>query len=271
VTHPVLAGLRSEDPEERRAACRAAAGDPSAVLLVGALCEALGDPSPTVARAASDALVALGQRDAEVKTALGDLLHGAAPESRLRAALTWGRIEPPPIRLLPALVDALDHPDGDVRWEAARQLVAMGRLERDVLPVLLQLAAAADRPAARRMAVHALRQLAPEARETAHALLAASRAADAVLRRASLAAMSALLDPPAEVVVRLVEALLDTADPAGRRIATAALAQLGARAPETLSEDALEALRRAAADPSDADLRRGGARALERIAAARTR
>src|SRR4030095_7747413 len=69
VTHPIAAQLASPDPEARRAACVAAPDDPSAVLLAGALAAVLGDPVKAVARAASDALVAIGRRSGGVKDA----------------------------------------------------------------------------------------------------------------------------------------------------------------------------------------------------------
>lgn len=62
MTHPVAQGLASADPAARRAACAAAAEDPAGVLLAGALGAALGDPDKGVARAASDALVAIARR-----------------------------------------------------------------------------------------------------------------------------------------------------------------------------------------------------------------
>ena len=62
MSHPVLERLRDADPEQRRRACEAAPDDPSAVLLVDALAECLGDSAKQVARAASRALTRLGRQ-----------------------------------------------------------------------------------------------------------------------------------------------------------------------------------------------------------------
>jgi len=225
VSLPILERLKSPRPGERAAACRDAAADPMAILLVDALCEALGDPQPDVARAAGEALVRLGRRDDAVLPALDRALRGDDGRRRLGAALAWARLEPPPLKLLPVLVEGLEHARGDLRWSAAQTLVDMGRSHGEVLRLLLALAEGGERPAARRMAVHALRELAPDEPAVARALVAASRDGDAGLRRAALTAMGRLLAPPAEVLARLDEALGE-GDPPARRAAQAALSRL---------------------------------------------
>src|SRR5262245_4963500 len=100
--HPLLERLASADPGERRAACLAAADDPSGVLLADGLAGMLGDPVKAVVRAASDALVAIARRAGGVDEALRRALHGDEPLLRWGAALTTARLEPPGPRLLPA-------------------------------------------------------------------------------------------------------------------------------------------------------------------------
>jgi len=267
VSHAIIERLGSDDAEERRAACRAAADDPSAVLLVDALCDALGDPVRGVAGAAADALAEIGRGDTGVRRALDRVLRSGDPRCRWGAALTYARIEPPAIKLLPALIDAIGAPDRHVRWAAAKLIVDMGRIHSEVLPVLLERSTGDPRGDARRMAVHALRELAPDLPETADALLAATRDADVELRRASLAALASLLDPPAEALERLTEVLGDTRDGASQRIAATALGELGARMGSRFPSASLEALRSAARSPDDPDLRSGAERALERAGA----
>jgi HEAT repeat protein len=266
VSHPVLARLRSDDPSERRAACAAAVRDPSAVLLVDALADALGDPEPAVMRAASDALVELERDAPSVRSALAKALRSDDATRRWGAASTWARIEPPPLRLLPALVETLGLPARHARWAAARLLVHMGRLHGEVLPVLLAIAREDDRPQARRMAVYALRELAPDAPETARVLLEAARAPDLPLRRAALTSLASLLDPPRAVISHLIEILDADPDGASRRIAATSLGELGASAADGLAPEAHAALKRAERDPGDPLLRRGARRALGRAA-----
>jgi HEAT repeat protein len=226
VTRPLAERLASPDPAERASACRDAAADPAAALYAEPLALRLGDADKRVARAASDALVAIARRDPRVLEQARAALRAAEPGRRFFAAWTCARLEPPGPRLLPALVEALAHPDGDVRWSATRLLVETGRLHGEVLGVLLGLVRAGSVPAARRMAAYALRALAPDLPEAASALLAASRDADPHVRRAAFTAMAALIDPPDAVRARLAEAGASDADDAARRLAERALALL---------------------------------------------
>jgi len=230
VSHPVLADLAAESAATRRAACRAAAQDPAAVLLVDALAGALDDPDVGVARAAADALAAIGRTGGDVLAPLRRVLReGGRGRGRVFAACALARLEPPGPRLVPALVEGLRHPEGDVRWAAARVLVDAGRLHDEVLGLLLGLVRGGDDPGTRRMAAFALRELAPDRPEAAGALLEASRDADVQVRRAALTAMTSLMDPPEAVRRRLAEVAAGDADGPARRIAGRALELLEPR------------------------------------------
>jgi HEAT repeat protein len=268
VSHAILQQLASADPGVRRAACHAAASDPAAILFTEALCAALGDPVKSVSRAASDALVAIGQRRGDVPPGLRAALHGADPVLRFGAAFTLARIAPPGPRLLPALVEALSSADGDVRWAATRLLVETGRSHSEVLTLLLGLVRGGESPVVRRMAAFALRELAPDRPEAAAALLEAARDRDLHVRRAALTAMASLASPPPSIGVVLLETLARDADAASRRLAALALGELGAADSACIPGDTRERLAAAAAAPSaDADLRRAAERALARLAA----
>jgi HEAT repeat protein len=268
VSHPLVAQLASPDPAARRAACLAAPGDPAATLLTEALCNALGDPVKAVSRAASDALVEIGRKLGDVDPGLRAALHGGDPARRFAAAFTLARISPPGPRLLPALVEALAGPDGDVRWAAARLLVEAGRVHGEVFPLLLGLARTSESASVRRMAVFALRELSPERAEAASALLEAARDRDLHVRRAALTALASLLDPPSAVAAQLLDTLARDADAASRRIAALALGELGAADPRSVPPDLRARLQNAAqAHAGDADLRRAVERALARLGA----
>lgn len=265
MTHPLIEALRDADPAKRLAACREVPGDPAGVLLADALGEALSDPVRAVARAAGDALVTLARRDRSVDGVLRRALRSDDPGRRFGAAACLARLEPPGPSLVPALVEALAHREGDVRWNAARLLVDAGRLHPDVLGLLLGLARSDDRPRVRRMAAFALRELAPDHPETSRALLDASHDKETDVRRAALAAMATLADPGADVLERLVAVLGGDHDPASRRIATVALGELGAANPQGLPAGTTDRLREIAGAAPDPDLRRGAARALARL------
>jgi HEAT repeat protein len=245
MSHPLLARLASPDAGERAGACRAIAADPAGALLVEPLVTALGDPERAVAKAAGEALVSLARRSAGVLPLLrGALRRGGAPVGaaraeatrRVHAALALARLEPPEPGLLPALVDGLGAPDGDVRWSAARVLVDMGRLHPELVGVLIGLVRGAADAAARRMAAFSLRELAPDHPETARALLEATGDDDRHVRRAAVTALAGLLDPPPEVGTRLADLRADP-DPTLARLAGLALARLeGGAAPHAEAE-----------------------------------
>ena len=269
MTHPILEGLASDDPERRRQACLDSTTDPAGALLIDALADALGDPCKAVARAASDALVQIGRRAGGVESCLRRALHDEEPARRWGAAFTTARVEPPSPKLLPALVEALGGGDGDVRWAAARLLVETGRLHPETLPLLVGLVRGSESPVVRRMATFALRELAPDRPESAAALLEASRDPDLHVRRAALTAMASLLGPPPAVLERLTAALEGEADAASRRLAALALGELAAG--QGVAAEFVDAALHAAANGSpDPDLRRAIDRALARLAGARS-
>jgi HEAT repeat protein len=263
LSHPLLAQLRSVDAAERTAACRAVAGDHAGALLVEAVVETLGDADKRVARAAGEALIALarsGSGDGVVPL-IRRALRNDSPRVRVQAALVLARLEPPEASLLPALVEGMAAPEGDLRWSAARVLVDMGRLQGEIVRVLLGLVRGGEAPAVRRMATYCLRELAPDQPAAAQALLEASRDDDTHVRRAALTAMAGLLDPPAQVVARLDEAL-DDADASSAGLAALALGELGA-------QDALPRLRALAASASTPALRQAAQASVTRMEARR--
>lgn len=264
MVHSLIGRLTSSDPATRRAACIDASRDPSALVLVDALAELLGDPDRTVARAASDALVRIAADDPGVKTALDRQLRSGDPGRRFGAAFTSARLGPPEPRLIPALVEGLQAEHGDVRWSAARILVDAGRLHVEVLPIVLGLVRGGSTPEIRRMAAYCARELAPDSPESAAALLDASRDRDSTVRRAGLSALAKLIDPPAQVYDRLIETLRADPDPPARRIAAVALGQVGVWASPAQRSAVRVALR--AAEPHDDPLLvRAASAALDRL------
>jgi len=202
-------------------------------------------------RAAGEALQRISAEPA-LRDALREGLAAGAPAARFAAAWVLFHAERPTLRLLPALLDALELADGDVRWQAVQMLAVLGRLHGEVLPVLLAEARGAAAPLRRRMALYALRELAPEREETSAVLLAALADADGHVRRAALSCFAKLRDPPRELAVRALE-LAQGADPDPRmaRIAAVVLPDLVRAHPELRGEveRALGALEHAA-DPS---------------------
>ena len=202
-----------------------------------------------------------------VRDALRELLRDPRPLARFAAAFVLFHAERPTLRLLPALLDSLELPDGDARWQAAQMLAALGRLHGEVLPVLLGEARGALSPSRRRMALYALRELAPERAETGDVFLAALADEDGHVRRAALSCFAKLSDPARPLAERAL-ALAGGADPDPRmaRIATVILPDLIRFHPELHADAAqlLDSLERA----SDPSLARAAFAARQRLSAA---
>lgn len=227
MSHPVLAKLRAAGAGERRAACAAAAEDPSAVLLIDALVETLADPNSRVVRAAVDALEQIGRQHDEVLVALRPALLSDDPGQRFEAAWTWARLEPPPIKLLPALTATLASIEGNARWRAARLLVELGRLHGEVLPVVAGLASPEHTPHVRRIALAVLRELDPQGEASQIAHRVACRSGDPGLERFGITGLAGIGAANPEVWDVLRSALTQAGDPVTRRTAARAIGTLG--------------------------------------------
>ena len=184
MSHPVVARLRDPDPAVRREACREAARDPSAVLLVPALAEALADRDPRVCLAASESLAMLAPQHPDAEAALAGALHSDDDRARFGAAHGRARLGPPEPALLPALVGAFADPEPGIRWAAARIFVELGRFHGEAVPVAIGLARTDPNPEIRRMAVFCLAKLAPG--EAAATLQDAMQDPSAAVRQAAV-------------------------------------------------------------------------------------
>jgi HEAT repeat protein len=265
VSHPIVERLRSAIPEVRVSACRDAVEDPSAIVLIDALGEALGDPIEAVAVAASDALSRLAGEIDGVEAVVHRALRSDDASRRWHAALTSARIEPPTPRLLPAIVEALANREGDVRWRAARMLVDAGRVNPEVLPLVVGLVTGGESAEARRMAMHCVRELGPERPESTRVLLEGTRDSDPLVRGAALTSIAGLTDPTREVFDRLAEIIADPSDPANRKLAAHSLSALAREHTDALPEASIATLRQIAEADPDLDLRSVAGRTLDQL------
>jgi HEAT repeat protein len=231
------------------------------------LLQKLGSPSRAIQRAACDEVRARLRTEPDLREALHLLLRGENSLARFSAAWVLFQSERPTLRLLPALLAALELADGDLRWQAAQMLTALGRLQSEVLPVLLHEAGAAVSAARRRMAIFVLRELAPERAETGAVYLRALEDPDADVRRAALSCFAKLTDPDRTLALRTL-CLARGADPDPRmaRIATVVLPELARFHPD-LCEEIRAALAALESSPDPA-LVRGARVARQRLAAA---
>jgi len=229
------------------------------------LLQRMGSPSRATQREACDEALARLRVEPGLRDGVRELLRADNALARFSAAWVLFQIERPTLRLLPALLDALELPDGDLRWQAAQMLAALGRLQTEVLPVLLHDAGSAASASRRRMAIFVLRELAPERAETGALYLRALDDADGDVRRAALSCFAKLTDPDRSLALRAL-ALARGADPDPRmaRIAAVVLPELARFHPDLRAEfdTALALLERAA----DASLARGAQAARKRLA-----
>lgn len=135
----------------------------------------------------------------------------------------------PGLRVLPALLDALELEDGDLRWSATHMLTVLGRTQPEVLPVLIDEARNGQVAPRRRMALYALRELGPEQELVQAAFLSALDDPDDDVRRAALSSLPKLVEPGSECLERTLEALRKDPDPRMRRIAAVAAPDLAGR------------------------------------------
>ncbi len=232
----------------------------------GTLLERMGSANRTLQRGACEEALLRLQIDPGLRDELRLLLRGAGALARFSALWVLFQSERPTLRLLPALLDALELPDGDLRWQAAQMLTALGRLQSEVLPVLLHEASSAASPTRRRMAIFVLRELAPERVETGELYLRALEDPDDDVRRAALSCFAKLTDPDEALALRALS-LARGADPDPRmaRIATVVLPDLARFHPDLRAEisSALAELE----SSSDPSLVRGARAARQRLAA----
>lgn len=266
----VLERLQSASAALRMTACRQMTEMTATPEIVAALAQALLDTEKCVARTAVDALAKFAASDGTARAALQQLLRSPHLAQRWGAACALLQLEPPTPRMLPIFVSTLESVDGDLRWAAARHLVAAGRLHPEVQPLLLGLARDRDSAILRRMALYCLRELSPEDPKTAQAMLEASHDTDLRVQRAALTAMAALLDPEPALLKRLLTVAETDHDLGSRRIAPITLSEIARRNAPQHDGAAWEAvwarLRTLAATNEDPSLAKALQMALERAA-----
>jgi HEAT repeat protein len=228
------------------------------------LLEPLGSSDRATQRVACERATALLRQKPEFRETLHGWLLQSNPRLRFAAAYVLFRAGRATLRLLPALLDSLELDDGDLRWTAAHMLATLGRMQAEVCPVLLHECRNAASPRRRRMAVYALRELAPERAETQQAFLGALGDSDSMVRRASLSSLAKLTAPGRSCLERVLEIARSDPDARMQSIAAVVLPDLVSQHPATRDEVAAELQRLANTD--DLSLVRSARAALQRLA-----
>jgi hypothetical protein len=203
----------------------------SAEPCLHALRESLATHDRARQRAACDAVVARLPHAPEMLADVRAMLRQDDLVQRFAAAHILFRAQGPHLRLLPALLASLALRDGDRRFAAAHMLVQLGAMEPAVEVALRHDARHASEPARRRMAVFALRELAPHARETEAICLVALADPDLSVQRAALASLAKLADPSGAALERALGILDAHPDGQMQMLATAVVTQLASHHP----------------------------------------
>ncbi len=196
------------------------------------LVEQLGATDRSTQRLACTALAKRLAKHPELKEALRSTVREGTPVARFAAAFVLFGAERPTLRLLPALLDALELEDGDIRWQATHMLATLGRMQGEVFPVIMHEARNAPSPLRRRMALYTLRELAPEMEETAAACVDALDDPVAEVRRAALTCFGKLSGAGRDALDRVLRIATDNADPRMQGLAAVALPNLVSAHPE---------------------------------------
>jgi len=229
---------------------------------VDALIDRLGASDRGTQRRACDEAVGRLRDDTAFRREIVRVLKDGTPIARFSAAFVLFQ-EGPSLRILPALLDALELEDGDLRWAATHMLATLGRSQGEVLPVLLQETRSGPSPRRRRMALYAVRELAPEQPASEQAFVAALADPSPDVRRAALSSLAKLAGPALATLQRVLEVLAEDADLKMRRIAAVLVPDLLSHHPELQYQ--VRAALQAAAAAGDADLSRAAAIAERRL------
>lgn len=218
----------------------------------------LGDARKSIQRPAAEALADAARATVGLRARLVDVLGSADGRRRWGAAYALARLETVPREAVPTLLEALGSADGDLRWASARILVRAAE-EAPELGDAIRGMVAAPSPLARKMALYCLRDLGAKAAIPIEAIARTLDDADAAVRLAALATISAL--HPGAAAADHVAARLADVDAGVRRAAAATLGQLAVRTP------AVEAALATAASADDPALVRVARAALSRLGA----
>jgi len=224
---------------------------------VDRLLEGLDDPAKRTRRQAAEALGRLAAADGALRARLAAALADGDPPRRYAVAYALFVAGDRTERLWAALSEALGSGDGDLRWAAARLVIA---LEFDEATSRLLDEVASRNAERRKMALYCLRERRARGDAVEGAVAAALADPEPGVRLAGMSALAALARDPADAADAIAR-LVDDREPGVRRAAAATLGKVGVATPIVRA-----ALARAAATTDEA-LARAARGALERLSA----
>lgn len=257
-TQLIVAGLKSDKVEVRRAAARALAEiNPPPETTAPLLIQAIHDSDPSVIANAVDAMASLGPKIVP-RVANNGLKN---KDLRLYAVRILAKIGPDAKEAAPALAEALKGSEGDFRREAQFVLGAFGADAAPAVPELIK-SLDSDDEQVRNGAIYALGKIGPAAKAALPSLRRLRESDEAFVRFAATWALVKIDPKNRQVIGAAVTELqkgLSDERPLVRLESAAALGELGAAAKSAVPE-----LNKVAAD-ENADVSAAAKRAIEEI------
>lgn len=198
---------------------------------IASLIATLNHPDKKAIRQAVDSLISLAPHSPELAERLGRLLGENPGVESWAVAYVLAQIASPSPSCLQVLEKTLGSDDPDIRWAVALLLVRLGKVDRRIVGLLLDLAKIGT-PIQRRMAVYCLRDMDPRETPLLEALLESARDPDPLVRVAAVNSLKSRPDVGADGLDRLLDLFRRDPDSRVRRAAAVALAKLGAPTPE---------------------------------------
>lgn len=201
---------------------------------VAALIADLDHADKPVLRRAVDALIALAGDSPQIHDSLHRRLAEAGHRNYWPVAYILAHLPDASAAVLEVLVQALDHPEPDIRWAVSLLLARIGEKNPGLLIRLIGLCASGTSNQ-KRMALYCLRDLALTDGSSAAAMTAALSDRDAGVRVAAAICLKTRPDLHAGGRSALLNAYLNDEQLKVRHAAAIALASLGEPSPEFLA------------------------------------
>jgi HEAT repeat protein len=188
---------------------------------------------PTI-RAAADKLVKLIADAPAMADELNRLLDDSRGKHRWPAAYILAHLPHPSQRVFNVLIDALDHPDADIRWAVMLLLVRLAKSDGEIIRLLFELRKTGT-PTQRRMALYCIRDLDLTEAASLQALLDSLRDDDPTVRVAAVTSLKRKMGIDSGGRKMLYDIFVNDPDLRVRNAAAVTLAQLGSPSEEFLA------------------------------------
>jgi len=202
---------------------------------LAALIADLDHPDKAILRRAVDELIARAAVAPEIRALLERRLDEADHRHSWAAAYVLGHLPEVSDATVRALILALDHAEGDIRWACALLLTEIGRADPSVQARLIELCGGGSAKQ-KRMALYSLRDLGLQDDESLQAMFEALFDANPTVRVAAAISLKTRRDRHELVRAALLRSYLNDEDFRVRSAAAITLAQLGSPSATFLTE-----------------------------------